>query len=76
MRYAACGVPEQGATDAPPLPIVIHGLAGQRGNGDGDGVWHVPPEPQQRITPITGEELQVKFLSDSEENALKYWKEW
>jgi hypothetical protein len=24
------------------------------------------------ISPITGEELQVKFLSDSEENALKH----
>jgi hypothetical protein len=23
-------------------------------------------------TPLTGEELQVKFLSDSEENSLKY----
>jgi hypothetical protein len=29
-------------------------------------------EAPQRITPITGEELQVKFLSDSGENALKH----
>jgi hypothetical protein len=28
-----------------------------------------PPQP---ISPITGEELQVKFLSDSEENSLTY----
>jgi len=27
---------------------------------------------QPTISPITGEELQVKFLSDSEENSLKY----
>jgi hypothetical protein len=27
---------------------------------------------QQRISPITGEELQVKFLSDSGEISLKY----
>jgi len=29
-------------------------------------------EMATRSTPITGEELQVKFLSDSEENSLKY----
>ena len=28
--------------------------------------------PQQRISPITGEELQVKFLADSAENSLKH----
>jgi hypothetical protein len=28
--------------------------------------------PEQRISPITGEELQVKFLPNSEENTLKY----
>jgi hypothetical protein len=28
--------------------------------------------PQHPICPITGEELQVKFLSDSGENSLKY----
>jgi hypothetical protein len=27
---------------------------------------------QQRIDPFTGEELQVKFLSDFAENLLKY----
>jgi hypothetical protein len=27
-------------------------------------------------TPFTGEELQMKFLPDSGENALKYRKEW
>jgi hypothetical protein len=33
------------------------------------GAPFVAPQP---ISPITGEELQVKFLASSEENSLKY----
>jgi hypothetical protein len=36
------------------------------------GDQQLPGAPSQPISPITGEELQVKFLWDSEENALKY----
>jgi hypothetical protein len=40
--------------------------------GSPDGYRSLTCEPPHRINPITGEELQVKFLSDSEENSLKY----
>jgi hypothetical protein len=35
-----------------------------------------PEAETTQISPITSEELQVKFSSDSEEIFLKYWKEW
>jgi hypothetical protein len=51
-----------------PLPVVV-----TQSYGACLGVSRrTRPTPTVQETPFTGEELQVKFLSDSEENALKY----
>ncbi len=47
-----------------------HSRAALRGNAT--PVYSESGAPSAPISPITGEELQVKFLSDSEENSLKY----
>jgi hypothetical protein len=55
----------------PPLGTRIRsGLSENRKQFEERSRWE--SEAPQRISPIAGEELQVKFLSDSEENSLRY----